>query len=317
MAAPASWAGAIGAVLIAGNALVTGSILLGAASLVVRYGRSSLIEAAQIRWIALVGGSAALAFVVAAFQVAPWSDVAFGLGLVTLATMPIAIGFAISRYHVFDIDRLINRALVYGSLTAILAGIFTAGIGLAQRMFVAMTGESSDAALVATTLVVATFYAPLRKRLESLVDRRFKYEERRFGEYRTQIDELMSLLQPTRAAERLVKAAVAECAASGGAVLDRGGTPIATSGVWPVPAVVRLSFPGRSDLDVLVLGPRSDGRQHDPRALADVEEVVALVATALRLPERSSGRDVAPTATLAPTAAVDRPSDQESVRPAT
>ena len=99
---------------------------------------------------------AAIAFVLSSVPFEPESDVAFGIGLVLLSCTPIAIGIAITRYRLFEIDRLINRTLVYGSLTAILAGVFTAAIGLAQRVFVAVTGEKSDAAIVLTTLVVAT-----------------------------------------------------------------------------------------------------------------------------------------------------------------
>ena len=262
---------------------MTGAIVLSAGSLIVRYRRAGRIESAQIRWIALVAAVAAVVLAVAAMQRGEISEFAFGVGLVVLALMPIAIGIAISRYRLYDIDRLINRALVYGSLTAILAGVFTAAIGPAQRLFIATTGETSDAAIVGTTLVVATLYAPLRKRLEALIDRRFKYDERRFGAYRNEIRQVLTVLDPGRAAQRLATEAVAELAATGGDVVDPGDQATATAGTWPVAQTVRIPIPGRTDaLAALVIGPRMDGAPHDPRSIAELEEVVGLVAAGIR-----------------------------------
>src|SRR5205814_9035502 len=147
---------------IVGNSLVSGAVVLAAFSVVTRYRKAEAVEAAQIRWIALVAGISASAWALAGLQIGPLSDLAFETALVMFACLPLAIGIAITRYRLYEIDRLINRTLVYGSLTAILAGVFTAAVGLAQRVFVATTGQSSDAALVLTTLVVATLYAPLR-----------------------------------------------------------------------------------------------------------------------------------------------------------
>jgi hypothetical protein len=268
----------------AGNAIVTGAVLLGAVSLALRYRQADPVEAAQIRWIALVAAIAAPAFAIAALQIEPVSDVAFGLGLCVLACMPIAIGIAITRYRLYEIDRLINRALVYGSLTAILAGVFTAAVGLAQRMFVSVTGQSSDAAIVLTTLVVATLYAPLRKRLEAIVDQRFKYDEHRFGAYREEVLRVLNVIEPGRAAERLATEAVRELAASGAAVVDADDKALATAGQWPVAAVVRLPIPGApKGLVAILVGPRFDGRAHDPRSIAELQEVASLISAAIRL----------------------------------
>lgn len=262
-----------------GNTLLVASIGLAAISLAGRYRTADRIESAQIRWIALVGVLVAVGFALAALQQGPISDVAFGLSLCFLALMPIAIGFAISRYRLYDIDRLINRALVYGSLTAILAGVFTAGIGFAQRLFVATTGQSSDAAIVLTTLVVATLYAPLRKRLEAVIDRWFKYEDRRFGAYRTELETLLSLVEPNRAWARLAEEAMRELAATGSAVVDSTGSVLASAGSLPE-SPIRLAVPGRNA--AVVVGPRADGQPHDPRAVARLEELAALVSAAVR-----------------------------------
>ncbi|MFL5685373.1 MAG: hypothetical protein ACJ77D_04905 [Chloroflexota bacterium] len=269
--------------VIVGNAVMLTAVALSATSLVLRYRRGDIVEQAQIRWIALSGAFVAAAFVVASFQITPISDWAWALGFAFLSCLPIAIGVAVTRYRLYEIDRLINRTLVYGSLTAILAGIFTAGIGLAQRVFIATTGENSDAAIVLATLVVATLYAPLRKRLEGVIDRRFKYEHLEFGAYRDEVTRILAVLEPKRAADRLVREAVRELEAAGGAVVDAADQPIATAGTWPIPAVVRLPIAGRGPLRAVLVGPRTDGRPHDPLTLAQLEDIAELVASAVRI----------------------------------
>jgi hypothetical protein len=195
--------------------------------------------------------------------------------------MPIAIGIAITRYRLYDIDRLINRALVYGSLTAILAGVFTAAVGLAQRLFVAYTGQTSDAAIVLTTLVVATLYAPLRRRLEGIVDRWFKYESRQFGAYRADIERFLQLSEPDLAAKRLASEAAAELDAIGLAVINTDGRTVAAAGIWPQPVAMRLPI-GRGDASIgtLLVGPRRDGQPYDAREVEELAELAILVGTA-------------------------------------
>jgi hypothetical protein len=85
----------------------------------------------------------------------------------------IAIGIAILRYRLYEIDTLINRTLVYGALTAILAALYFGGIVVLQRVFVALTGEQSTLAVVASTLLIAALFNPLRRRIQGFIDRRF------------------------------------------------------------------------------------------------------------------------------------------------
>src|SRR5215211_1772151 len=96
--------------------------------------------------------------------------------------VPFSISIAVLRSHLFDIDVLINRTLVYGSLTAMLIGLYLGGILVLQRLFIVLTGEESTLAVVASTLVIAALFNPLRRRTQSFIDRRFyrnKYDARK------------------------------------------------------------------------------------------------------------------------------------------
>jgi hypothetical protein len=97
----------------------------------------------------------------------------FALNIAFIPAIPIAIGIAILRYRLYDIDLLINRTLVYGTLTAMLVALYFVGIVVLQRVFVFLTSEQSTLAVVASTLLIAALFNPLRKRIQSFIDRRF------------------------------------------------------------------------------------------------------------------------------------------------
>ncbi len=88
--------------------------------------------------------------------------------------MATAIG--VMRYGLYEIDALIDRTFVFGALTAVLAGLYAAGIRFFQGIFVGLTGQESDGALVLTTLVLATTFTPIKQRLEAIVARRYQKE---------------------------------------------------------------------------------------------------------------------------------------------
>jgi hypothetical protein len=179
-AAPFSMRGALGIVTLAGLSTMIVGVGIGTASMVVRYHRSNDRERAQLRWIAAAVVALALAGV-------PFVIVRYGLqadyatGHLLLATalaaaclLPIAAAVAILHHRLYDIDLILNRAFVYIPLTGILGGIYAAGVALFQRLFMAVTGDKSDAAIVITTLVLAGMFTPVRNSLQSFVDRRFK-----------------------------------------------------------------------------------------------------------------------------------------------
>jgi hypothetical protein len=162
-------------------------ILACVTSLLFRFRRAGGDERQQIKW--LLYATAALP---AWFLVNPLLSAAFPalselavFGLVdnfSMAGIPIAIGVAIFKYRLYDIDVIINRTLVYGALTAILVLFYVGGVISLQYAFRAVTGQGSTLAIVASTLAIAALFNPLRRRMQGFVDRRFyrrKYDAAR------------------------------------------------------------------------------------------------------------------------------------------
>jgi hypothetical protein len=153
-------------------------IFVSAASLFMRLRRARGVERQQIKWFTYTGvvasSAALLAYTISEPIGALWLKwVGYVVMQVALIGMPISMGIAILRYRLYEIDLLINRTLVYGALTAILAGVYFSGIVLLQGVFVALTGERSTLAVVASTLAIAALFNPLRGRVQGFVDRRF------------------------------------------------------------------------------------------------------------------------------------------------
>ena len=165
---------------------LTASIFLSALSLVVRYRRASGVERQQLRWLA---GAAVLIGLYIVGELLGL-DRLLGEGawnLINAATnagLYAAVGIAILRYRLYEIDIIINRTLVYGSLTAIMAGVYFGGVTAAQALFRTLTGQEQQPqlAIVVSTLVIAALFNPLRRRIQSFIDRRFyrtKYDARK------------------------------------------------------------------------------------------------------------------------------------------
>jgi hypothetical protein len=111
-----------------------------------------------------------------------WSLVGSAGWWVALTIVPLSLSIAVLRYHLYDIDVLINRTLVYGSLTVMLALVYFGGVTATQAVLQTLTGQQSTLAVVASTLAIAALFVPLRRRVQGFVDRRFyrrKYDARK------------------------------------------------------------------------------------------------------------------------------------------
>jgi hypothetical protein len=161
-------------------------MLASALSLVLRYRRSGGEERQQIKWIAFGASVVVVVYAIAmiaslVFPEESWTTAGsvWWLNLLTYAVLssftivPIAVGIAVLKYRLYEIDIIINRALVYVSLTATLVALYLGGVVLLQRLFVLLTGQRSSLAVVASTLLIAALFNPLRRGLQSFVDRRF------------------------------------------------------------------------------------------------------------------------------------------------
>ncbi len=178
----------VGRVVDLAHALVWALVLMAAASLLLRLRRAGGVERQQIKWLAFAGAVAAiggpLTYVGGPEVISIWWVQRVGLALIVIgfAGVPIAMSVAILKYRLYDIDFLINRTLVYGVLTAILVAVYVGGIVVLQRIFVFLTGQQSTLAVVASTLLIAALFSPLRRRIQGFIDRRFyrsRYDARK------------------------------------------------------------------------------------------------------------------------------------------
>jgi hypothetical protein len=197
---------------------------------VVRFRRARGVERQQLRWVVLAAVLASLAILVtlAGMAVGNAALLIWAAGI-SFAVLPPAIGAAVARYRLYDLDRIISRVLAYGLLTVLLAGGYAAVVlGLGQLL-----GRDSSLVVAAATLAVAAVFQPARRRIQALVDRRFN--RRRYDAARTiaafsdRLREQVDL--DTLTAELL-------------AVADRTVEPTTVS-LWLRPPAERLSHPTR------------------------------------------------------------------------
>jgi hypothetical protein len=126
------------------------------------------VERQQLKWFAYAGALVVLAMLS--------TNVLPGLGnlpWVMVIALPVAVGIAILRYRLYDIDRLINRTLVYGLLTALLAGVYAGAVLVLGQLFGGVGRDPPSWAVAGATLAVAALFQPARRRIQAVVDRRF------------------------------------------------------------------------------------------------------------------------------------------------
>jgi len=174
----------LGGVLLVANqvalAVTNLAVVVAAGSLVVRFRRARGVERQQLRWVALAAAVMVLAAVgvVAGLAIGATAVVTWAVS-VCVVVLPLAIGAAILRYRLYDLDRIISRTLAYGLLTVLLGGGYAGVVlGLSQLL-----GRQSSLVVAGATLAVAGVSQPARRRIQQVVDRRFN--RRRYNTART------------------------------------------------------------------------------------------------------------------------------------
>jgi len=187
-------------------------------SLVLRFRRSRGDERQQLKWLTYVVALDVVMLPALGPAAEQWAPLLGELVLfpVAVSMIPIAIGVAVLKYRLYDIDRVINRTLVYGLLTVLLGAVYAAGVFTVGRLLDPADGQS-ELAVAASTLAVAALFQPARRRIQAVVDRRFnrrKYDAAKTVEafsvrLRDEVDldplsaELLAVvdqtIQPTRA----------------------------------------------------------------------------------------------------------------------
>ena len=156
-----------------GTGLALLALLFAVVSMMMRFRRSIGVERQQLKWVVYAGAAAAGGFALTLFLSGPLANAVFAAAFLAFIGVPVAAGVAIMRYRLYEIDLIINRTLVYGSLTVLLVAVYFGLVVVLQRIFVLLAGQQSTLAVVASTLLIAALFTPLRRRIQSFIDRRF------------------------------------------------------------------------------------------------------------------------------------------------
>ncbi len=208
--------------------------------------------------------------------------------LLPMLLFPFSVALAILRLRLWEVDTFASRAFVYGAVTSILAGVFSALHSFTQKTFFLVTGEESDVATIATTLILVAAFTPLKSRVQAFVDREFRFESeeiarlRAFGE---QVEAYVQLSDVTQLARRLLMEAAHSLQAESGAVslwMDGRLQTLHTFGRWNRDA--RLSVPleyGGQRYGLLQLGPHQTERAYSRKQSEALQQAANQVAYAL------------------------------------
>lgn len=266
----------LGQVRFAGLLVIVLGFVAAVASLVARFRHARGEVRLQLKWFAYSGVLMAVALVYAPVSLiffhAQFGDALLPFNAASFA-LPVAVGIAILRYRLYDIELIINRTLVYATITAILGGIYVAGIELTQRLFVFYTGQKSDTAIVITAFLVATVFTPVQKWVEGVVERRLggRGPAERLEALTASVEAVTRVIDPHQVARRLVDDAVAAFGAVGGELYLDGydhARPFHTSGQLGAEHTLEVAVRrAERSLGRLLLGHR---RGHVPYSEHDV-----------------------------------------------
>jgi hypothetical protein len=275
-------------------------IIASAVSLIERFRHAHREERQQLKWIAYA--SAFLMVVFAIIAVLKWSlgvmvkpelsdltNLLLVAAALAMGAFPVAVGIAILRHHLFDIDLIINRTLVYVPLTAILGGLYSSSIVLFQKLFIAATGEKSDAAIVLTTLILAASFTPIKNWLQAIADKRFKEvpdPARRLRAFGEQIQNDYSVLDPVKLTRCLLEETVQAFEATSGALYPQrnGGLELThVYGEWK-DGEAQISVPLQCNGErygLIRLGKRKHGHEYTEKDRETLRQVADIITCSI------------------------------------
>jgi hypothetical protein len=217
-------------------------------------------------------------------------DLEFLVFIVSYVVIPVAAGASILRYGLYEIDLIINRAIVYVVLTAILAGVYAGFTATLQKLFIALTGQSSDAAIIITVALIATLFTPVRNALQRLVDSRFKDTRdlvRVLSSLESEVGAVVDVIYGPRLAERLVRTAREGADATGAALFlnsSSNGEPSYTAGDWTGDAELEVALrTGDRELGRIALTARRHGAPYTAQERERLQRAADMVAMGLSL----------------------------------
>jgi hypothetical protein len=156
------------------------------ASVVIRFRRGDAVERTQLKWLLTATAMAGIALLVSALTTAVGAIAlaipAYSIGLFAFSALPVAIGIAVLRYRLYEIDRIISRTIGWAIVTGLLVSVFAAGVVALQMAFADLT-QGNTIAVAVSTLAAAALFQPLRRRVQHAVDRRF--DRARYDTHRT------------------------------------------------------------------------------------------------------------------------------------
>ena len=292
----------LSALRLAALALVVLAYVACVASVIDRFRRARDDARLQLTWFTYSGVVMVVALIlgiagqVASGGVAPLvsgthlGDALIPFSFATL-TLPVALGIAILRYRLYDIDLIINRTLVYGGLTAILGAVYAAVVTLLNRLFISVSGQKSDAAYVVTAFAVVIASSPVKDWLQRRVDRRFPHASpsKVLDDFRADVDSVVSVIDAQKVARRLLDEAVTAFDARGAVLyLDSSNSSKSAYSRGQVNGKEGIEVPLRYEdrsLGRLVLGGRrgdlgysQEDREVLQRSADSVSEALALAA---------------------------------------
>jgi hypothetical protein len=216
----------------------------------------------------------------------------------SMMLVPLTIGASILRYRLWDIKVILNRTLVYVPLTTVLAGLYGVVITISQKLFVGLTGQKSDAAIVLTGFILTVTFTPLRNSLQSFVDKHFKETPdpmKTLYAFDAQVQQVAEIIDPLKLCRRLVESAILAYEAKGGAIsLCRYGEMqliYASEGWQDQDGTLALPVKdeGGETIGLLKLGGQADGTIYNVHERRALRHTIAQVSHMLRLTDPAIG----------------------------